>query len=88
MTETGTDQGSGTDRVPTWRDGVPPLGPEQVAALTPELRDQYLRDCVIRDLIEIDRIPEPWRTRVRTMVDDARARVEQRIAATEGRQAS
>lgn len=88
MGETGADRGSGTDRVPTWRDGVPPLRPEEVAALTPEQRDQYLHDSVIRDLAEIDRLPEPWRTRVRAMVEDARVRVEQRIAETEGRQAS
>jgi hypothetical protein len=88
MSETGTDQDSGAVRIPTWRDGVPPLTREELAALTPSQLDQYLRDSVIRDLAEIDRLPEPWRARVHAMVENARTRAERRIAATEGRQAS
>jgi hypothetical protein len=75
------------DRVATWREGVL-LTAEQKARLTPEQLQQYLADSVVHDLSEIDLMPEPMRTRVLHMVAAGRARVEQRIAAEEGRQAS
>jgi len=75
------------DRVPTWRDGVF-LTAEEMARLTPEQLRQYLDDSVVRDLAEIEAMPEPARSRVRLMVARARARVEARIAAEEGRQVS
>lgn len=74
-------------RVPTWGDGVL-LTAEQKAALTPEQLSQYLDDSVVRDLAEIEDMPEPMRSRVRHMVESARARAEAQIAAVEGRQAS
>jgi hypothetical protein len=77
----------GPGRVPTWRDGVE-LSAEQKAALTPEQLRQFLDDSVVRDLAEIETMPEPMRSRVRAMVDQVRARVEVRIAEREGRQAS
>lgn len=73
-----------TGRVPTWRDGVL-LTAEQKAALTPEQLSQYLDDSVVRDLAEIEDMPEPMRSRVRQMVESARARAEAQIAAVEGR---
>jgi hypothetical protein len=58
------------------------------AALTPEQLARYLDDSVVWDLAEIDQMPEPMRGRVLALVDRARARVEERIARVEGRQAS
>jgi len=77
----------GPGRVPTWRDGVE-LSAAQKAQLTPEQLQQYLDDSVVRDLAEIETMPEPLRSRVRAMVDQARERTEARIAAQEGRRAS
>jgi hypothetical protein len=75
------------ERVPTWRDGVL-LTREQKAALTPEQLQQYLDDSVVRDLDEIELMPEPMRSWARGAVARARARVEARIAEQENRQAS
>ncbi|HET9655705.1 MAG TPA: hypothetical protein VFP72_10150 [Kineosporiaceae bacterium] len=77
----------GPGRVPTWRDGVE-LSAAQKAELTPEQLQQYLADSVIRDLAEIETMPEPMRSRVRALVDQARERIEARIAQQEGRRAS
>jgi hypothetical protein len=77
----------GPGRVPTWRDGVE-LSAAQKAQLTPEQLQQYLDDSVVRDLAEIETMPEPLRSRVRAMVDQARERTEARISAQEGRRAS
>jgi hypothetical protein len=77
----------GPGRVPTWRDGVE-LSAAQKAGLTPEQLQQFLDDSVVRDLAEIDAMPEPLRSRVRALVEQSRARVEARIAEREGRQAS
>jgi hypothetical protein len=83
----GDERAPGPGRVPTWRDGVV-LSAEEKALLTPEQLRQYLDDSVLRDLAEIDAMPEPARSRVRQLVADARARVKARIAGTDGRQAS
>jgi hypothetical protein len=77
----------GPGRVPTWRDGVE-LSAAQKTQLTPEQSQQYLDDSVVRDLAEIETMPEPLRARVRAMVDQARERTEARIAEQEGRRAS
>ncbi|HET9653916.1 MAG TPA: hypothetical protein VFP72_01065 [Kineosporiaceae bacterium] len=47
--------------------------------MTPERLQQYLDDSVVRDLAEIEAMPEPLRSRVRAMVDRARERTEARI---------
>jgi len=83
----GDEQASGTGRVSTWRDGVF-LTREEKSLLTPEQLRQYLDDSVIRDLAEIDHLPEPMRSRLQELVARARVRVETRIAETESRQAS
>ena len=83
----GDERAPGPGRVPTWRDGVF-LTPEEKARLTPEQLGQYLDDSVVRDLAEIERTPEPARSRLQQLVARARARVERRIADSEGRQAS
>lgn len=75
------------ERVPTWRDGVF-LTREQVARLTPEQWRQYSADSVVRDLSEIDQMPEPMRSWARSAVEQARARIEARIAEQERRAAS
>ena len=77
----------GTARVPTWRDGVV-LTPEQKAELSPGQLQQYLDDSVVRDLDEIDHMPEPLRSWARNAVENARARAEASIAAQEHRRAS
>jgi hypothetical protein len=64
---------AGRSRVTTWRDGVL-LTAEQKAALTPEQLSQYLNDSDVRDVAEIEDMPEPMRPRVRQMVESARAR--------------
>jgi hypothetical protein len=75
------------ERVPTWRDGVL-LTRDQKAELTPEQLEQYLADSEVRDLSEIDQMPEPLRSWTRGVVDRARARAEARISQQERRQAS
>jgi hypothetical protein len=75
-----------TDRVPTWRDGVL-LSASEKARLTPSQLRQYLDDSVVRDLSEIDLMPEPMRSWAQRAVAEGRARAEERIAA-EDRQAS
>ncbi len=78
---------SGPGRVPTWRDGVE-LPAAQKAELTPEQLRQYLDDSLVRDLAEIDAMPETLRSRVLAMVDQAWERIEARIATQEGRRVS
>lgn len=78
---------SGQERVPTWRDGVE-LSAAQKTALTPEQLRQYTDDSVVKDLAEIDAMPEPLRSRVRALVDRSREHAEARIAAQEGCQTS
>jgi hypothetical protein len=77
----------GSDRIPTWRDGVI-LTREEKARLTPEQWRQYSDDSVVRDLSEIDQMPEPMRSWAREAVDQARVRAEARIAEQERREAS
>jgi hypothetical protein len=72
----------------TWRDGVLPSA-EEKARLTPSQLRQYPDDSVVRDLSEIEKLPEPMRSRMRRMVAEARAWAEERIAAEDrpGREA-
>jgi len=81
------DRAPGEGRVPTWRDGVL-LSAQEKARLTPEQLRQLLDDSVVRDLSEIESMPEAMRSRVQEMVARGHARAEERITATEGRQAS
>ena len=69
----------GDNRVPTWRDAVL-LTSEQKAQLTPQQLEQYLAGSVVRDLSDIDFLPEPTRTWARAAVASAQARVQARIA--------
>lgn len=78
---------TGSDAVPTWRDGVV-LTREEKAALTPAQWAQYADDSVVRVLGEIDQMPEPVRSWARATLEQARMRVEQRIAEQEHREAS
>jgi len=78
---------SGRERVPTWRDGVL-LTSEEKARLTPEQLQQYLDDSVVRDLSEIEEMPEPMRSWAREVVARARERVRAQIAEQERGQAS
>jgi hypothetical protein len=75
------------DRVPTWRDGVVLTG-EEKDELTPEQWRQYCDDSVVRDLSEIDQMPEPIRSWAHRAVEEARARAEARIAQHGSREAS
>ena len=85
---TGPDRGaSEPERVPTWRDGVL-LGREQKERLSDEKLQQYLDDSVVRDLSEIDTMPEPLRTWARKAVEDARDHALARIAEQGRRHAS
>lgn len=77
----------GSERVPTWRDGVV-LTREQKARLTPEQLQQYLDDSVVRDLSEIEHMPEPMRSWAQDVAARARARAEAHIAEQERSQAS
>jgi hypothetical protein len=77
----------GSDRVPTWRDGVI-LTSREKAELTAEQWRQYLDDSVVRDLAEIDTMPEPTRSWARQAVEQARARAEAHIAGQGSREAS
>ena len=62
MAETaGRSEPGGGGRVPTWRDGVL-LTREERDRLTPEQLQQYLDDSVVRDLSEIEHMPEPMRS--------------------------
>lgn len=81
------DGRSGGERVPTWRDGVL-LTSEEKARLTPEQLQQYLDDSVVRDLTEIEQMPEPMRSWAREVVAGARERVQAQIAEQERGQAS
>jgi hypothetical protein len=76
------------ERVPTWRETGRFLSREEIAALTPGQQRQYVMDSGVRDLAEIDDMPEPARTRFRALADRSRANIEARIARTEGRAAS
>lgn len=78
---------AGGERVPTWRDGVL-LSRQEVALLTPEQLQQYLDDSVVRDLAEIEQMPEPLRSWAQRVVEGARARVLARIGEQERRSAS
>ena len=62
-----------TDRIPTWRDGVI-LSMEQRAALTPDQWRQFSSDSMVRDLSEIDQMPEHLRSWAHQALDTARAR--------------
>lgn len=75
------------DRVPTWRDGVV-LTSEERAQLTPEQWQQLTDDSVVRDLAEIDQMPEPKRSWVHQAVTQAQAHAASRIAEQERREAS
>jgi len=81
------EQAPGPGRVPTWRNGVF-LTRAEKAHLTPEQLQQYLDDSVVGDLADIETTPEPARSRLQQLLARARARVERRIADSEGRQAS
>jgi hypothetical protein len=81
------DGTAGGERVPTWRDGVQ-LSRQEVALLTAEQLQQYLDDSVIRDLAEIEQMPEPMRSWAQRVVERARARVLARVAEQERRSAS
>jgi hypothetical protein len=81
------ERAAGGERVPTWRDGVL-LSPQQVALLTPDQLQQYLDDSVVRDLAEIEQMPEPMRSWAELVVERARARVLARVAEQERRSAS
>ena len=74
-------------RVPTWRDGII-LTREQKAALTPEQWQQFRDDSIVRDLSEIEQMPEPMRSWARRSVEQARARAEARIEEEERRAAA
>jgi hypothetical protein len=50
------------------------------AELTAEQWRQYVDDSVVRDLSEIDKMPEPTRSWARPAVEQARARAEAQIA--------
>jgi hypothetical protein len=76
-----------TDRVPTWRDGAI-LSSAEKAGLTPDQWRQFSDDSVVRDLAEIDQMPEPMRSWAHQAVEQARAHAEERIAARERREAS
>lgn len=86
MTE--ADAGSSLpERVPTWRDGLI-LAREQKALLSDEQLQQYLDDSVVRDLSEIETMPEPLRAWARRALDEARSHAQTRIAEQERRHAS
>jgi hypothetical protein len=76
-----------TGRVPTWRDGVL-LNRREKAELSPEQLQQYLDDSVVRDLAEIELMPEPTRSWARSVLEQARAHVQARVAEQERGQAS
>jgi hypothetical protein len=77
----------GRERVPTWREGVIPSREER-AGLTEDQLRQYLDDSVVRDLSEIDQMPEPLRTWALAALEHARSRAQARIEEQEQRQAS
>jgi len=70
----GRSEPSGTDRVPTWREGLL-LTRQEKAALTSEQLQQYLDDSVVRDLSEIEQMPEPTRSWALGVLERARAQV-------------
>jgi hypothetical protein len=77
----------GSNRVPTWRDGVV-LSREEKTQLTAEQWRQYSDESVVRDLPEIDQMPEPMRSWAQAAVGQARAHAAARIAEQEHREAS
>jgi hypothetical protein len=78
---------AGAERVPTWRNGVL-LTRQEKAKLSPEQLQQYLDDSVVRDLSEIEQMPEPTRSWARGVLERARARVQAQVAEQERSQAS
>jgi hypothetical protein len=88
MTEGDRRHGPDADGLPlTWRDGVQ-LTRQEKADLSPEQLQSYLDDSVVRDLSEIERMPEPMRSWVLGVVQRARARVQVQIVEQERSQAS
>lgn len=77
----------GVGRVPTWRDGVL-LTRQEKAELSSKQLQQYLDDSVVRDLSEIEQMPEPTRSWARSVLKRARARVQAQATAQERSQAS
>ncbi len=75
------------NRIPTWRDGVA-LTRDERARLSPEQWQQFSDDSVVRDLAEIDQLPEPTRSWAHDAVRQARARAEARIAERDPRETS
>jgi hypothetical protein len=80
------DRPNGADRVPTWRDGVV-LTREVKADLTAVQWRQYADDSVVRDLSELDQMPEPVRSWGHRVVERARERAGTRIVEQERREA-
>jgi TfoX/Sxy family transcriptional regulator of competence genes len=80
-------QSDDANRVLTWREGII-LSQQERSNLTPEQWRQHRNDSVVRDLSEIDQMPEPMRSWARKALDQAQARVEVRIAQQERREAS
>ena len=75
------------DRVRTWRDGTLPTA-EDKAHFSDEQWRQFSDDSVIRDLSEIEHLPEPARSWARRTVEEARTRAAKRTASREAREAS
>jgi hypothetical protein len=75
------------DRVRTWRDGTLPTA-EQKAQFSADQWRQFSDDSVIRDLSEIEDLPEPARSWARQTVQEARSRTSDRAASREAREAS
>jgi hypothetical protein len=75
------------DRVRTWRDGTLPTA-EEKAHFTAEQWRQFSDDSVIRDLSEIERLPEPARSWARRTVEESRTRASERAASRAAREAS
>jgi hypothetical protein len=75
------------DPVATWRNGVI-LTREQKAQLTPEQWQQFADGSVVRDLGEVEHMPEPARAWAEAAIEEARSRVQARIAVQERREAS
>ena len=76
----------GVGRVSTWRDGVL-LTRQQKAELSSEQLQQYLDDSVVRDLSEVEQMPEPTRSWARSALERARSRVRAQATAQERSQA-
>lgn len=71
---------SNDSQVRTWRDSGRFLTPAELGELTDEQRDDYYRESNIRDLAELEAMPEPQRSMFRRMIAEQTSQLQGRAA--------